>query len=151
MGRIDEALGMLGETVRLHPNQERPFWLRVFILDQAGRTDEAIVARREAAQAIGDTAYLRELDESLGRGFRAVLEQDLRMRQGRGNLGDVAWLHVQLGEPELALDALEACADQLCNAVPLLRTEARFRSLHGHPRFQALMKRLHLDQAIPVR
>lgn len=144
-GRVDEALGMLEETTRLNPSQERPQWLRVFILDQAGRYEEAVQARRAAANAIGDTAYLRELDQSVAQGPRAVLEQDLRMRQARKNLGDVAWLQVQLGHPELALDALEACADQLCNAVPLLRTDARFRSLSGEPRFAALLHRLHLD------
>ncbi|MGE0862431.1 MAG: winged helix-turn-helix domain-containing protein [Vicinamibacterales bacterium] len=147
MGRIDEALGMLEETTRLHPMHERSHWLRVFILDQAGRFAEAVTARRAAANAIGDTAYLNELDESVKGGPRAVLEQDLRLRQARRNLSDVAWLHVQLNQPELALDALEACADQLCNAIGLLRTEARFRSLHEHPRYQALLRRTRLVPA----
>lgn len=145
-GRIEEALGMLQETTRLHPTHERSHWLRVFILDQAGRFDEAIAARRAAAEAIGDTAYLRELEVSLTRGRHAVLEQDLRLRQARRNLGDIAWLHLQLDQPEQALDALDACADQLCNAVPVLRTESRFRPLHDHPRFQALMRRLRLSE-----
>lgn len=148
MGRTEEALGMLQETARLTPSDERNRWLRVFVLDTAGRHPEANAARRDAALAIGDTAYIKELEVSLRTGQRAVFEQDLRLRQSRNHLGDIAWSYVQLGQPEKAIDALEACADQLCTVAPLLKTEARFRSLHGHPRFIALLKRLHLDSIV---
>lgn len=149
MGRIDEALGMLQETARLTPADERNHWLRVFVLDAAGRYAEANQARRDAARAIGDLAYLKELEVSEKAGQRAVFEQDLRLRQSRKHLGDMAWSYVQLGEPGKAIDALEACADQLCTVAPLLGTEVRFRSLHEHPRFQALLRRLRLDYTTP--
>jgi len=144
-GQVDEALGVLNETLRLHPTADRVRWLRIFVLDSVKRHDESLAERRVAARVIGDAAYQAELERSAADGMIAVFRQDLRLAAARRNYGDLAWYHVQLGEPELALDALETCADQLCQHVPLVVTQKMFRSLHEHPRFKALVRRLKLD------
>jgi DNA-binding winged helix-turn-helix (wHTH) protein/TolB-like protein len=149
-GRVDESLGVLEETLRLHPTADRVRWLRIFVLDSLKRHDESVAERREAARLIGDTAYLAELDRVAPLGMPAVFRLDQRLATARRNYADLAWNHVWLNQPELALDALETCADQLCPHVPLLVTQVMFRSLHEHPRFKALVRRLRLDTfAVP--
>jgi DNA-binding winged helix-turn-helix (wHTH) protein/TolB-like protein len=144
-GRVDESLGVFEETLRRHPTANRVRWLRIILLDSVKRHDESVAARREAARMSGDAAYLAELERAVPAGMPAVFRLDQRRAIATRNYADLAWNHIQLGETELALDALETCADQLCVHVPLLMTQVMFRPLHGHPRFKALARRLRLD------
>jgi DNA-binding winged helix-turn-helix (wHTH) protein/TolB-like protein len=147
-GRIDEAIGMLEQAARLDPSAPTPHWLRASVLDGAGRGEEAIAARQKAAEVAGDKAYLASLHAARPKGYRAVLEQDLRWRTARGDLWDIATLNAQLGDPEAAIDALERCVAKFCGNAPILVAEPRLRSLHNQPRFRALAARVNLSSVL---
>lgn len=54
----------------------------------------------------------------------------------------LAAVYLELGEPESALDYLEAGFGMKDQWLALLNVEPRFKSLRGHPRFEALIRRL---------
>jgi hypothetical protein len=56
-----------------------------------------------------------------------------------------AYIHTGLGEAETAIDQLERAFEQRSGALYGIRGSFLFRTLHGHPRFQALLRRLNLD------
>ena len=57
-----------------------------------------------------------------------------------------AYVYVALGEKEKALDWLERCYDEQDLECSMLKVEPTLDPLRGEPRFQALMKKVGLDQ-----
>jgi hypothetical protein len=53
--------------------------------------------------------------------------------------GARALVHIGLGEAEAALVALEDALRERRRILMWLKVEPRFRPLHGHPRYQALL------------
>jgi DNA-binding winged helix-turn-helix (wHTH) protein/TolB-like protein len=147
-GRTDEALGMLEEATRLDPTAGAARWARVYVFDTLSRGDDAIRERRQTAIATGDTSYRDALAGAIPRGYRAVLERDLEVREARSELWEIAALATQLGDHDRALAALERCVDEHCPNAPLLVTEPRLRSLHGEPRFRTLAARMNLAETL---
>jgi hypothetical protein len=56
----------------------------------------------------------------------------------------VATVHAALGDESAALDTLERAAEARSDWMYSVGTQPWFRAYHSHPRFVALLERLHL-------
>lgn len=57
----------------------------------------------------------------------------------------LAYIYVGLGEYETAMDMLEQAFEQRSGAISGIKGSFLFRQLHDHPRFIALLKKMHLQ------
>ena len=57
---------------------------------------------------------------------------------------DMAIVYIGLGERELALEWLEKACEDHSYWLIWLKTDPRFDSLHGHPRYRELLRRMGL-------
>jgi hypothetical protein len=63
----------------------------------------------------------------------------------------VAMIYVGLGETDQALDWLEEAYEKRNSGwLPFMGVEPEFLSLHGHPRFEALLKKMGVSPTRPA-
>ncbi|MBM3546391.1 MAG: hypothetical protein FJX54_05535 [Alphaproteobacteria bacterium] len=141
-GQPEPALAALDEAVALEPSAPEPHLLRVLLLDQLGRFDEAMAARRRWL-VLADQAALGEklarMQES--EGYPAAMAEWLRFLDAPYETA-LQWMAI--GERGRALEALERCVEARCAMAPFLRQHPPFLPLYRVPRFEALAERLKL-------
>jgi serine/threonine protein kinase/tetratricopeptide (TPR) repeat protein len=150
-GVLDEAERQAAHVVELDPHYARGHatlaWAHVF----QGRHDAGLRHMERAVALIpGDTQWLAQLGQIqgiMGRAdeARAVLRQleDLAQQQYVSPY-HLAYVHTGLGEHDRAMDYLERAYADRAGAIYGIRGSFLFRSLHGHPRFTALLRRMNL-------
>ena len=57
----------------------------------------------------------------------------------------LAYIYTGLGEHDAAIDLLEQAYEQRSGGVYGMKGSFLFTTLHSHPRFVALLRRMHLD------
>ncbi len=150
-GRISEGLEEARRSVQADPGNARCHanlgWALIF----SGEPGAGLAALEHAvATSPGSTAFLSQLgqaaaltgDEKRARRILADLH-DLATRE-RISPYHFAYVHTGLGEAEAAIDRLEQAFEQRSGALYGVRGSFLFRTLRGHPRFQALLQRLNL-------
>jgi serine/threonine protein kinase/Tfp pilus assembly protein PilF len=151
-GRISEGLEEARRSVQADPGNARCHanlgWALIF----SGEPRSGLAALEHAvATSPGSTAFLSQLGQAA-----AVTGDEARARRILADLHDramrevvspyhFAYIHTGLGEAETAIDQLERAFEQRSGALYGIRGSFLFRTLHGHPRFQALLRRLNLD------
>jgi len=144
-GQPEPALAALDQAAALDATAPQPHLLRLLLLDQLGRFDEAMAARR-AWLALADAAALGErlarLQES--EGYAAAMAEWTAFlgRVERPYEAALQWMAI--GERGPALAALERCIAARCALAPFLLQHPPFLPLHRMRRFQALAERLAL-------
>ena len=103
-----------------------------------------------AALAPGRTLFLGQLGQAYGmtgapERAREILRQ-LHDRASRDRIAPYhfAYIHTGLGEDDAAIDWLERGYEQRAGGIYGVKGSFLFTSLHGHPRFQALLKKMNL-------
>jgi tetratricopeptide (TPR) repeat protein len=102
------------------------------------------------AFASGDTTWLAQLGEAYGMaGDRARAEEILAQleslsRQRYVSPYHLAYVHTGLGNVDQAMDLLERAFDERSGAVYGVKGSFLFTPLRGHPRFQALLRKMNL-------
>ena len=56
-----------------------------------------------------------------------------------------AYIHTGLGEQDAAIDWLERGYEERAGGIYGVKGSFLFTTLHGHPRFKALLRKLHLE------
>ncbi len=157
-GEPDSALATWREAIALGSPYQAAHNASAEVLASVGRYDEAIEEWRAAARESSDSATLRALAVEHGKvGYDRVV-----VRQARAELAEMmsrrrrgifvpslhfAELHATLGDTTLALDWLErASADPEPN-LTMIGCRWEYDMLRDHPRFKALLRRMHLDSA----
>jgi TolB-like protein/lipoprotein NlpI len=147
-GRLPEATAQLEATQRMDPGLAFPLLLlhRAYLV--AGRYDDARTAGRRFAEldTSRDPADVVALVDAIAapdrrQAGRAVLEQ---WRQtARPDWVDIAFYHIQLGDHDDAVDALERA---LAERAPMLATvrasPPMWEPLRGHPGFERIVEAL---------
>lgn len=147
-GWPDRGVEALRAWLLVEPNDMQATFQLALTLVELGKYDESIAILESMAAipqlkglALGPLAYAR------GRsGRRAEAQQALDELQGLAAAGFpvFGWLaigHMGLGDHEKALDALTAAVEMHDSWMPThMHVEPAFARLHGHPRFQALLK-----------
>ncbi|MBM3533183.1 MAG: hypothetical protein FJX60_09145 [Alphaproteobacteria bacterium] len=145
-GQPEAALTALDEAAATDSKASRPHLLRLLLLDQLGRFDEAMAARRiwlalAGAGELGDRlARLHDSD-----GYAAAMAEWNRFLDRVGAPYEAALQWMAIGEREPALAALERCVEMRCASAPFLLQHPPLLPLHRVPRFQALAARLARD------
>jgi Flp pilus assembly protein TadD len=120
-------------------------------LVRKGEYDKGIAALHSAvAIAPGDTTWLGQLGQVL-----AMTGQSERAREILRQLQELsaqrfvspyhlAYVYTGLGESEFAIECLERAYANRSGAVYGIKGSFLFTALHGHPRFQALLRKMNL-------
>ena len=146
--RWDEAYAQARRAQELDPDSVHDVMGRILYVkgDLTGALTEI---QKQTDQSLRDYASLAFIYARTGE--RAKAEQILRDLDGMAQRRYVspsapAYVHVALGEKAKALDWLEKCYDEQDLECAMLKVEPMVDPLRGEPRFQALLKKVGLDQ-----
>jgi non-specific serine/threonine protein kinase len=152
MGQYDLAIAQYHRAMDLDPGWHFPHWLLAIAHAHMGRFEEAIAAAQKACELWGrNAATLGILGFAYGLAgrrseARALLEE--LMAQGRTTYVSpyaMAAVYRGLGELDQALEWLEKGVEERDQMVVHgLKSEPRYIPFHGHPRYQALLRKMNL-------
>ncbi len=150
-GRHAEALRAATAGVELDPAYARGHATLGWALILNDRSREG-VAELERAVALDPkaTTWLAQLGQAYGmvgneRAARQVLAQlEAASRERYVSPYHWVYVHAGLGERDLALDWLERAFEERSGAIYGIKTSFLLTTLHGHPRFTALLRRMNL-------
>ena len=151
-GRYGEAIEAARRVIEFEPQFSRGHsilgWARIL----SGRPTEGIPdVERAVALSPESTLFLCQLGQAyaiVGRTDEAhrILERIDEMKKERYvSPYHVAYVYTGLGEHEKAMDLLEKAYEQRAGAIYGIKGSFLFQNLHGHPRFQALLKKMNLE------
>jgi len=149
--RYEEALVAAKSAVEFDPQYSRARATLGWALFLSGHQSEGIAELEQGVSLAPDsTAWLGQLGQAYaltGRREEAleILGQlEERSRQAYVSPYHLAYVLTGLGEADRAIDALELAHERRAGAVYGVKGSFLFTSLHGHPRFRALLRRLNL-------
>jgi serine/threonine protein kinase/tetratricopeptide (TPR) repeat protein len=150
-GRHAEALEAASRAVAFDRDDARGHSTLGWVYFRMGRLEEGLAAlERAVAVAPGNTTWLAQLGEACalaGKRDRAkeILAELERQSQKRYvSPYHLAYVYTGLGQHDRAMDCLEQAFEQRAGAVYGIRGSFLFEPLRSHPRFQALLRRMHL-------
>jgi serine/threonine-protein kinase len=152
-GEYDVAIGQFRLAMDLDPGWHMPHWLLATVYQHLGRFKEAIAPAQKAcelsgrmAQTVGILALAYGLAGRQGEA-RALLEELTTQRcTTYVPPWAIAVAYRGLGEVGQALDWLEKGVEERdLLLVTGLKCDPRYISLHGHPRYQALLRKMNLE------
>jgi tetratricopeptide (TPR) repeat protein len=153
-GRYEEALPPAQHAVEMDPGYGRARATLGWVYLKMGRTEEGLAELRQGAElTLGDAMFLGQLGEAYGLAGKADEAREvLRQLEERAKTEYVtpyylAYVLTGLGEHDLAIDRLEQALEEGSGGLYGLGGSFLFAPLRGHPRFTALLDRLHL--AVP--
>jgi len=150
-GRFEEALDAARRAVEFDPHYDRAHATLGWAYQRLGRHDEAIAALQRAITLSPDKSiWLAQYGEVVGLAGRheeagAVLARLEALSASRYVSPYLfAYVHTGLGEHGAAIDWLERAYAERAGAVYGIRGSFLFAPLREHPRFVALLRRMHL-------
>ncbi len=150
-GRYDEALQAATHAVELDPHYARGHATLGWAYLKKGIVKQG-VAELEIAVSLspGDTLWLAQLGQAYGMvgdvaRARNVLHQ-LEELSGQRFVSPyhIAFVYTGLGEQDSAMDWLERAYEDRSGPVYSVKGSFLFTTLHGHPRFIALLRKMNL-------
>jgi serine/threonine-protein kinase len=151
MGRYQEALDAGLQCVRFEPGYARGRSTLGWAYLMSGMPDQGLAElERAVALAPEYTLYLAQLGQAYavaGKTARAreVLRQLEQLSQERYvSPYHMAYVYTGLGEPDRAMDFLDRAYEERAGNVYGIKGSFLFTTLHSHPRFQALLRKMNL-------
>jgi eukaryotic-like serine/threonine-protein kinase len=148
--RFDEAIALLRSTLRTAPNDLVALATLRSAYHEKGMYPEALEVWKSSLQARGDTMAEAALKQGYAEGgYPGALSRIAQVLVERSRTSHVTpWqigtLYTRAGRNEEALDWLEKAVDVRDPNVPYLSVDPIFDDLREKPRFQELIRRLHL-------
>jgi len=150
-GRYDEALQAATHAVELDPHYARGHATLAWAYLKKGIIERGL-AELETAVSLspGDTLWLAQLGQAYGMvgdvaRARDVLHQlEELARQRFVSPYHIAFVYTGLGEQDSAMDWLERAYEDRSGPVYSVKGSFLFTTLHGHPRFIALLRKMNL-------
>ena len=158
-GRLEEARAEAERCLEIDPEYDRGHatlgWVRLAM----GRVAEGVRELERAVALSGETSvWLAQLGQAYARAGRRADAENVLDRlhdlSGRRYVSPYhfAYVHAGLGDPETAMDWLDRAYEERAGAVYGVKGSFLFTSLHAHPRFLALLKRMNFPEPeIPAR
>ena len=151
LGRHHEALETASQAMRLNPDNPRVHATVGWACFGLDRIDEGLAALEHAvALSPGDTMWLAQLGQANARAGNtdkaaAILgELEELSRHRYVSPYHLAYVYTGLGQLDRAMDCLEHSYEQRAGAVYGIKGSFLFAPLRSHPRFEALLRRMHL-------
>jgi Flp pilus assembly protein TadD len=152
-GQYDMATAQFQRAMDLDPGWYMPHWLLAIMLEHMGRHDEAIATAQKACELSGRNALtLGILGLAYGlagrRNNAQALLQELTAQRHTTYVPPFAMAAIYrgLGDVDQALEWLEKGVDERDTMVVTgLKSEPRYIALRGHPRYQALLRKMKLE------
>jgi len=147
--RFDGALRTTRKALELDPDFEAAWAIRGLALLERGALEEGLSSLERFAVISGDRPFAMALlaygrarsgDTEAARTILADLEQ--RAKSDYVSSGDLALVHVGLGEHDRALELLSLALDERASVSVWLGVHAIYDPLRGDPRFTALLRRV---------
>ncbi len=150
-GAYDAALQAAERAIHLDPRDARGHATLGWVYVKKGRYEKGLAHLETAVLLTPDaTMWLAQLGQAFGIAgnmdkARDVLRQ-LEERSAHGYVSPYHWAYVYtgLGEPDRAIDYLERAYDERAGAVYGIKGSFLFTTLHSHPRFTALLRKMNL-------
>ncbi len=150
-GRYDEALQAVSRVVEMEPHLALAHATLGWAYLLNGRPEEGIASLEKALTLSPDsTLYLAQFGQALGWVGRTEQARDVLRRlqelssQRYVSPYHMAYVYTGLGEHDRAMDWLERAYQERAGAVFGIKGSFLFTSLRGHPRFQALLRKMNL-------
>jgi eukaryotic-like serine/threonine-protein kinase len=150
-GRYREALEQALSSVEFDPQYARARATLAWAYVKNGKVDEGIAElERSVAFAPEDTMLLGQLGEAYAIAGRSAEARDVQQRleqlsrQRYVSPYHLAYVPAGLGDAETAIDWLEKASQERAGGIYGIKGSFLFADLRGHPRFQALLKRMNL-------
>jgi serine/threonine-protein kinase len=151
-GRYEEALPAAEHAVALDPGYGRGHATLGWVYVKLGRVEEGLAELRQGAElTLDDAMFLAQLGEAYALTGREAEARDvLRRLEERSREEYVtpyyfAYVYTGLGEHDKAIDNLEQCLVEHSGGLCGLKASFLFAPLRGHPRFEALLRKLRLQ------
>ncbi|HTY43476.1 MAG TPA: winged helix-turn-helix domain-containing protein [Thermoanaerobaculia bacterium] len=144
-GQSDQAVGELQRAASMSPAEGAPHYKLGMVYEGRGSYETAIAEFLRCLDAYGikaTAAAVRKANEEGGpmSAYRAWLE---RCELDRGvKAVRIAQIHLVLGEPARALDALELGFQQRSSEISGIGAEPTLAKLRSEPRFQELLRKM---------
>ena len=153
IGQLDLAIGQLRHAIDLDPGWYFPHWLLAIVYEHMRLCDEAISSAQKASELSDrNSATLGILGFAYmlaGRRSEALsLLEELMTRRHIIYVPPfaIATVYRGLGDVEQALEWLEkGVVERDMILIGGLKSEPRYKLLHGHPRYQALLRKMNLE------
>ena len=150
-GRYEEAVGAALHAVELDPQYGRARATLGWAYLKVGRTEEGLAELEQgAALTQHDPMFLGQLGEAYGLSGQVDKAKDVLRRLTEHARHEYvtpyyrAYVYTGLGEYDLAIDCLEQSLAEGSGGLYGLKASFLFEPLHGHQRFEALLRRLNL-------
>jgi TolB-like protein/Flp pilus assembly protein TadD len=149
--RYDQAIEQARKALDMDPNFPLAHWWLGMFYEQAGRHEEAVAESQKAVSlSRGEPGPL----STLGHAY-AVLGKRAEAQKLLGELKDlskrryvsplnVALIYAGLGDKAQALEWLERAYEDHSDRLAWIKGWPQFDGLRGEPRFQDLLRRMHL-------
>jgi serine/threonine protein kinase/Tfp pilus assembly protein PilF len=151
-GRYDEALQAATRAIESDPHYDRGHSTLGWAYLKKGMSDEGLAELEKAVSlSPGNTLFLGQLGQAyavVGKvaEAREVLQQlEELSRHKYVSPYHMAYVYTGLGEQEKAMDWLERAYEERAGAVYGIKGSFLFTSLHPHPRFRALLRKMNLE------
>ncbi|MFL5505444.1 MAG: protein kinase domain-containing protein [Gemmatimonadales bacterium] len=151
-GRFEEAAAEARQTIASDPAFARGHsalgWALIALGDHAGGVAEM---ERASELAPSDPTFLGQLGQAYATVGRIAEARDILRRLETMAAGravspyNFAYVHTGLGEFDRAIDLLERAYEERSGAVFGIKGSFLFVPLRGHPRFRALLRKMHLE------
>jgi tetratricopeptide (TPR) repeat protein len=152
--QYDQALEQIEKTVEMDKNFAQTYpWLGL-ILEQKGRYPEAIAAFQKAIKlfpggssiAEAELAHAYAVSGNRQEAQKIITELQELAKTKYVSSFQIAAIYAGLGNKDEAFAWLEKAYEERSDGLVNLRAEQRFDGLRNEPRFQALLKKVGLDQ-----
>jgi serine/threonine protein kinase/tetratricopeptide (TPR) repeat protein len=156
--RFDEAYLMVRTALEAEPENLMALYGASFLLSRLGRHDEAVAAAAKCVTAMGKASHTlgrlgaaQAAAGNVAAAEDALNEMELIAARRHVSPYHLALVHCGLGRIESALDLLERAEKTKDAKVLWMGVDPELDPLHGHPRFNDLLRKLnHRLAALPT-
>lgn len=154
---FDDALALSGKTLETEPHNLMMMFGSSYVLSALGRHDEAIAAATKSVDLMGKASHtLGRLGSAYAlagnRGEALAIIAEMETIRARRHISPyhLALVNSSLGNIEEALDLLERAHSERDAWLLWMAVDPELDSLHGHPRFNELLRRMRHRKSAPA-
>ena len=147
---FDDGLRFADETLKAEPNNLMMLHAASFLYSQLGRHDEAVSTAKKSVMLMGKSSHTlsrlgsAQAEAGNTEAAEAVLQDMAEITTHRHiSPYHMALVNVALGRVDQALDLLERAFETRDAKILWLAVDPEMERLHGHPRFNSLLRRLN--------